>query len=224
MDGTGRMFAPLIDAFKNKHIARVVNYPSHEAIGYEELVMQAFGAIPNEGEYFLLGESFSGPIAVRLAAQADDRLRGVILCCSFITAPVKLVPGLRPLISRLPVSLIPNRVIEYVLFGRFRTTHLSKLYRTAISDVADRTLARRMRAVNEIDVSKEFSNLRMPLLYLRATEDKLVARKAPQEMTRLNKQLVIVDIRGPHCLLQAAPQEAGKQLMNFMNTHGSDSA
>ena len=94
MDGTGDMFRPLLDAFGGTLSSVVVSYPSTEPLRYSELVALARESLPTNGPYVLLGESFSGPIAVTLAAEHPDGLTGLILCASFVSNPI---PWLRPL-------------------------------------------------------------------------------------------------------------------------------
>jgi hypothetical protein len=68
MDGTGTLFEPFVAALGHEFAVKVVDYPRAEPLGYEQLELFATAALPSEGPLILLGESFSGPIAVALAA------------------------------------------------------------------------------------------------------------------------------------------------------------
>jgi pimeloyl-ACP methyl ester carboxylesterase len=79
MDGTGHLFEPFIAALGGEFNVKVVRYPAAEPLGYAELEGIARAALPLEGPCVLLGESFSGPIAISLAASAPERLQGAHL-------------------------------------------------------------------------------------------------------------------------------------------------
>ena len=84
MDGTGRLFAPFLEAIGPAVDVQVVRYPGNGSSGYEGLVELARAALPTDGDFFILGESFSGPVAISLAAAHPPGLMGLILCCTFV--------------------------------------------------------------------------------------------------------------------------------------------
>ena len=57
-------------------------------MGYDELEVLVRAALPTGQRYFLLGESFSGPLAIRIAANPPAGLAGVILCGTFAKNPL----------------------------------------------------------------------------------------------------------------------------------------
>jgi pimeloyl-ACP methyl ester carboxylesterase len=85
MDGTGELFAPLLHALGNSIESSVLRYPTAEPLGYSELLSRVRVELPKSDSFVLLGESFSGPLALMVAAEAPTGLRGVILCASFAT-------------------------------------------------------------------------------------------------------------------------------------------
>src|SRR5438105_3993436 len=87
MDGTGELFAPFVAALGREFNVKVVAYPTAAPLGYDELESVARAALPAEGPYVILGESFSGPIAISLAASGSPGLKGLVLCCSFVSNP-----------------------------------------------------------------------------------------------------------------------------------------
>ena len=73
LDGTGKLFAELVKSLDPGVSAIVVAYPRDQPMGYEELdtlVMSVLNKLPPDQRYVLLGESFSGPLAIRIAARA----------------------------------------------------------------------------------------------------------------------------------------------------------
>jgi len=92
MDGTGQLFAPFLDALGDSMESCVLRYPTDEPLGYSELLPRIRTELPQSGSFVLLGESFSGPLTVMLAAEEPAGLRGVILCASFATNPIRWIP------------------------------------------------------------------------------------------------------------------------------------
>ncbi|UUZ51553.1 alpha/beta hydrolase [Massilia sp. B-10] len=52
--------------------------------------------LPPAEPYFLLGESFSGPVAIALAAERPPMLLGLILSCTFARNPLPISTGAQP--------------------------------------------------------------------------------------------------------------------------------
>lgn len=92
LDGTGRLFAPLIKALAVHGIAaRVIGYPAHESLGYAELERRVRAQLPDARSFVLLAESFSGPIALRIGAAPPDTMKGLILSTTFAARPTSLL-------------------------------------------------------------------------------------------------------------------------------------
>jgi len=82
LDGTGELFAPFVGALTGID-TRVIAYPADRAMDYPEHEGFVRDKLPRDEDYFLLAESFSGPIGISIAATAPPRLRGLILCGTF---------------------------------------------------------------------------------------------------------------------------------------------
>jgi len=58
----------------------------------------------------------------------------------------------------------------------------------------------------------------VPVLYLRATEDRLVPRRCADAIAETVARTRIVDIEAPHTLLQVAPAAAAAAVTAFVDT------
>jgi pimeloyl-ACP methyl ester carboxylesterase len=221
LDGTGQMFEPFIAALGDEFDIKVVAFPASQSLGYAELEVIAREALPKEGPYVILGESFSGPIAISLAASASTQLVGLILCCTFVRNPRPIFTHFGPLVDLLPFKLVPLPVIAQFLFGRFSTDSLRKLLSLTLAQVSLSVLRRRLKEVIVVDVSAKLKTVSAPLLYLRAKHDCLVPADTSTIITRLNLHAQVVEIDGPHCLLQAAPTEAAQIVAAFLRERQS---
>jgi pimeloyl-ACP methyl ester carboxylesterase len=215
MDGTGLMFAPFIAALGPDVDCRVVAYPTDRPLDYAEHEAIAREALPSETPYVILGESFSGPIAIRIATSAPDNLRGLVLCCSFARSPQPLLACLRPLTHVLKSGALPMWALNLLLLGRFSTAPLRAALSTTVHMVSAATMMSRLRSVIDVDASTELSAIDVPCMYLRATEDRLVPEAAARLIQKLRPGLQVVDVVAPHGLLQTVPEVAAKLVMDF---------
>lgn len=216
MDGTGELLAPFVAALGREFEITVVTYPTAEPLDYAQLESVAHAALPAEGSYVVLGESFSGPIAVSLAASASPQFKGLVLCSTFVRNPRPVLSVLRSLIAVLPVAWAPVAVLSHMVLGRFSTPALRAALTRALAHVSSSAIRARLQAVLSVDVSAKFSEVTVPVLYLRASRDRLVPRSASMLMSALNSNTRVVDVEGPHFLLQVAPAEAARFVGAFV--------
>src|SRR5512147_2728475 len=67
LDGTGELFAAFVAALR-EHEVRIITYPHDRALGYPALEEFVREKLPRDQDYFLLAESFSGPVGISIAA------------------------------------------------------------------------------------------------------------------------------------------------------------
>jgi pimeloyl-ACP methyl ester carboxylesterase len=216
LDGSGEQFAPLVATLGSDLSATVVRYPNAGAVDFPAHEAAAQSALPTDRPYVLLGESFSGPMAIRIAAAAPAGLVGLILCASFARFPRPALRFLRPLGGLISTAMLPAWLIaSFVLGGSARRPLRSLLART-VHDVSPRALRSRVLSVFDVDARRELALVTVPVLYLRAIRDRLVPASASREVVAIARQTVVVDIDAPHFLLQAAPVEAAEAIRRFM--------
>jgi pimeloyl-ACP methyl ester carboxylesterase len=216
MDGTGALFKPLISALGDKFTIRLVRYPD-QALGYAALATVARRALPAKGPFLILAESFSGPIAVALAAANPPGLRGVILSSSFVRNPRPTCGVLRPLVNLLRIKSIPFSILNHLLLGLHSTAPLRSALRAAFGEIAAHTCRSRIRAVLSVDVSAKLGQVKVPLLYLLAAEDRLVPESASKAMLQVRPDMQVISISAPHLLLQVAPRTAANVIQVFVH-------
>jgi pimeloyl-ACP methyl ester carboxylesterase len=163
MDGTGQLFKPFVEALEGKFHVCVVRYPAAEALGYEELQAIARSQLPSNGSFIILGESFSGPIAISLAAAQPQGLVGLVLCSSFARNPLPALKFLSPFASALPVKQLPPAIVSYLLLGNFATPALRSALGSALAQVSASAFRARLKAVLSIDVIAKLKTLKVPV-------------------------------------------------------------
>ncbi|WP_188564808.1 alpha/beta fold hydrolase [Undibacterium terreum] len=218
MDGTGSLFAPFISALGNDFNCVTVRYPTTEGLGYQELEEIARQSLPRDGNFIILGESFSGPIAVSLASANPKGLVGLILCSTFIRNPRPRLSRFSILSDFLPIKLVPAFIYSYFLLGRATTPLLESSIAAAVGQVSGKAFRARLRAVLEVDVSAQMKSVRVPTLYLQALQDRLVPAEAGSYITSVSPEAQVISIDAPHFLLQVASDKAANIVKNFASS------
>jgi len=210
LDGTGELFTPFIAAAPRAVEVRVLALPHDRSLSYHELAEWLCGQLPQRS-VVLLGESFSGPLAV-LAAQRSDRVKGLVLSTTFAESPLPRVFARCPrlLWSRPP----PAFVLKAMLTGG--DARLAAAVRGAIRRAPPATIAGRVAAVLRVDVTSELRALSCPVLYLRARRDRLVRLESASRIQALRPSTELAHIDAPHLLLQANPAAAWSFVAPFL--------
>jgi pimeloyl-ACP methyl ester carboxylesterase len=217
MDGTGELFAPLLHALGDSLQTCVIRYPTDEPLGYSDLLTRVRAELPRSGSFVLLGESFSGPLALMLAAEEPAGLCGVILCASFATSPIRWFPRFaRPLVRAALFSRQPGFVQVKALLGRYDTPELRALLLKANSAVRPSVMAARARAILAVDTLAQFKACKYPMLYMRGERDRVVRMHVVKSLLAQRPSLQVVTLPAPHLVLQAAPQESAQALREFV--------
>ena len=215
MDGTGELFAPLTDILRQIP-TQVVRYPD-VPLDYREHEEFVRAQLPRTGAFVVLGESFSGPIAVSLAAAPPGGMRGYVLCASFIRCPRTLLRVLRPLIGLISVNRVHPLLAQYLLMGGGGSPTLVEAHQAALRGVSNAALAARLHAISRIDVSDRLARVRLPGLFLRATHDCLIPKAAARQFSQIATNARVVDIAGAHMLVQTNPTAAAQALRVFLD-------
>src|SRR5690606_10422567 len=214
LDGSGAQFAPLVQALGRHMPTQVVAY-SKESTSYSENFDQALAVMPDREPYILVAESYSGPIAIKIAAQRPEGLRGLVLCASFAKCPNALLSQLSFLLPAVPPLRVPVGWLAPFVLGRYTTANLLELLETALSTVEPRVLLERLRGVATFDATTEARAIDVPTLYLRASSDRLVPASAGKELSLCISGMTLRDLEGPHFLLQASAEAASEEIRSF---------
>lgn len=218
MDGTGELFAAFASIMEREFDTLIITYPPNIPLSYTALESLVRESLPTDRPFVLLGESFSGPIAISLSARQLPQQVGLVLCSTFARNPRPIFSHLSFLPSALPLSLTPVGWISKVLLGRFSTSALRKELRQAITQVSPSVMRSRLRSVLAVDVSAKLAQVSVPTIYLRAKHDSVVPGTASALVSSMNRDTRIIEIDAPHCLLQVAPEEAAGHIREFLKT------
>jgi pimeloyl-ACP methyl ester carboxylesterase len=216
MDGTGLLFSQFAAALGSGVKPVIIGYPTTQALDYTQLEAYVRERLPTDTPFTLLGESFSGPVAISIAANPPPNLVGLILCCSFSRSPRPPLAALKPFTHLLP-GVRSATLASLFLLGAWSTPDLRKQLAAALAQVSPGVLRARLRAIIDVDTADAMRRVRIPILYLQATHDRTVTEKAGRLVASLAPQTHIERIAGPHMLLQAAPEATAAIVKKFVD-------
>ncbi len=217
MDGTGELFAPFLKELGSSLETCLVRYPASGSQSYAKLESVARASLPHAGPFVIVAESFSGPIGVSLAQSLPSGMVGLVLCCTFVRNPRPGLRWLRPLLGLVPLKFNVLGLRDRILLGRFASPKLRAALTAALSGVSSSTFRARLAAVMAVDVSSKLRILSLPMLYLRASEDRVVPRAVSSFVVSQSSCIREFEVPGPHCLLQATPGESARAITDFVH-------
>ncbi|MBK9516991.1 MAG: alpha/beta hydrolase [Anaeromyxobacter sp.] len=217
IDGSGRLFDPLLAAGPRGFAPRVVPLPADRPRSYDEYLELLLEALPRRGSFGLLAESFSGPLAVRLAAARPRGLTALALVATFLDRPLQpwLAP-FSPLVgpALFAAPLLPA-VVRLLLAGGDAPDAVVAALRAATAAVPAAVLARRAREALVVDVRSLLASTTLPLLYLGPTGDRLLRTDVIDDVLAARPDAETALLDGPHTLLQVRPQACLARLDPF---------
>ena len=91
------------------------------------------------------------------------------------------------------------------------------MFAQALAQVSPHVMRGRMTAVIGVDASSGLSSLSVPVMYLRASQDRGVPASVSEAILAKVPQMKVVELVAPHFLLQAAPKEAAAAVNAFVS-------
>lgn len=217
MHGSTVLFDDFIAAAPAGAEIDVVPLPA-ERLDYPTLATRFASTLHLTAETVLIAESFSGPLAIMLAAR---HLAGaLILCNTFAVHPYTRALGFLPL-ELLARARTPDIIIRHYIVGPNASDNLVNQVRAAITSVPAGIFGFRAHQALRVDVSAQMAQCKLPILYLRGTADHLVRQKSVREIVdAATVPVSVAYLAGPHLLLKTAPHEAWHAINEFLSISG----
>jgi pimeloyl-[acyl-carrier protein] methyl ester esterase len=213
LDGTGLLFRHLIDELAPHIQPVVVSYPGDKKLGYDDLLDLVIEKIPHNTPYVILGESFSGPLALRMAARRPAGLQAVVLCASFISCPYSFVPRwANRIVPGLPFRAAPAFATINGMLGDYYSPYM----RQAMSSVRPDVFAHRVKEVIQVDVARELEGCSYPILYIQAKWDMVVPGGNLTRILNIKPTVQHIQLASTHLVLQSLPKAAADSIGEFI--------
>ncbi len=218
LDGTGDLFDPFVAALDPGVNVDVIRYPTADVHSYQQHIDYVWSRLPVDEAFVILGESFSGPVAISIAARRPGGLAGLVLCCTFVRCPLPVPRFFGYLTNLLPVHFLPDFLMGFLLLQYPLDKGLTDKVKRAVNSVSVRILQQRLRAVVTVDVAAELASVDLPVLNISACNDRLVPVRATSRIESLCRHAQNVRVPGPHALLQCDPRTTAPGVAGFIRS------
>jgi len=215
LDGSGDLFRWFTAALPPGITPAIVSLRGND---YAVLKDEIAPILPRGRRFVLLGESFSGPLALRLAAERPAGLVAVVLVASFAARPLGWISAfagrfVHPSFFRLGSSRL---LLQRFVLGDDPPAALIEATRKRLRSANPESLAARCRAALTIDATDALKQCVVPLLCIAGTLDKLISPRQVAQLRRLRPDLEVSWIEAPHFILQRAPEAAVAAILVFL--------
>ncbi|MBU8974688.1 lysophospholipase [Lysobacter sp. MMG2] len=216
MDGTGSLLSDFVQSLGRHFDVQVVAYPPDEPLGYRQLHEFVRARLP-AGEFVLIAESFSGPIALSLAREASAGMKALVLCASFARVDLPGKAWLSRCASFVPFRSPPVSMLSILLWGRWRTRERVDALRLALSHVHSDVI--RVRAIEalSVDATRDNATVAVPTLCLQASQDRLIGQSAAKVLAGIVPGMQVHRFDAPHFLLQIRAEECAQVVATFVS-------
>ncbi|MGJ4931070.1 alpha/beta fold hydrolase [Bradyrhizobium sp. HKCCYLS2038] len=213
MDGTGELLKPLAERLSAHRPVCIMAYPIDRHLDYVELTDFVGERLPGD-RFVILGESFSGPIAVAIAATNPDAA-GLILASSFVRHP--LPQWMSALTWLLDVRWMPSTVIAAALMGSGATPELARTLRCVLRELPPSLLRARARDALRIDERLRLGETTCAMLCLHGSADRLIGRDEINDIVAARPDCELHRLDAPHMLLATLADAAAAIIDDFCN-------
>lgn len=208
LDGSAELFGEFVRRRPSAEV-HLVPYPFDPTWRIDDYVAHADMAARAVGPCTVIAESFSGPIALRLARRCEC-VAGVVWVASFLGCP-------NPLLKSVPIGAVGTRLRRWatstalvrLMCLDFTVTpacvrDVQRVVRTLPIEV----LRSRLRLLRDLGAHEMADELDQPWLALTAGRDRLVVSNSfPRRSAG-----TITSVDGPHFLLQARPEACWQEI------------
>ena len=229
MDGTGRLLGDFCAAILNRESdsntpifdATILSLPTDLPNTYDDLTThfseKLFRPFASE-KYVIIAESFSGPLAVKLATANQGRLAALVLVATFLKCPAPSIARVLPwsLMFRFPP---PEFAVKRLMVGHNAPSKTVEMVRETVNGISPSILAQRMRSVLSVDVRREYSQLAIPTFFVEAAHDRMVSRNIQSLLSAQKQDTEFAIVDGHHLLLQTKPDETWEEIQRFLVRH-----
>jgi len=217
MNGTVDFFEDLLRALPPSIDAEAIAHSTSRPQGYAELVDELGPRVARSAPCALLGESFSGPLSILLAARHPESVRALVLVGTFVRSPIPAPPFVR---ARVGPALFRRRppawLVRAALFGDASPAQVAR-FQDCMASIDPAVLARRLQEVMRVDVREAFARLRIPIIYLAGRRDRLVRGWNVAAMQKLQPAMRVVSLDAPHLIAQRRPAESAAAIGEFLS-------
>jgi pimeloyl-ACP methyl ester carboxylesterase len=123
------------------------------------------------------------------------------------------------LAAYLPLKSLPRWVRAPLMWGSASPQRAPAQTERAMAGVSPAVIRHRIATLLAVDESAALGAIRLPTLVLRARRDRVISRAATQWILKTLPRALLVEIDGPHLLLQTRPAECAAVVLAFIRAN-----
>ena len=219
LDGTGKLFAPIIPILEPHFNLVVMTYPDLDS--FNDYVDHALNQLPPTPGYSLIAESFSGPVAMAVMGQRGDQIGPSVLCATFARSPLATMTRM--------ASYIPSQVFSIGALNEFCLdvyevkeedfSETQPLPLNVTEQLDGSLLKHRIEVMSRIDVSAVLPSINVPVLQLHGIRDRIVSEHDAKMIEDYLPIVKRIDVDTPHLLLQTLPRHCSELIYKFVKAN-----
>lgn len=213
LDGTLALRAPFVAQLSRFHRVQVIAYPDDPTLDYRALDTFVQDRLPFE-RFAVLGESFSGPIAMAVARSRAGQCAALILVSTFARNPWPA--WFTPAAKLLDARLCPEGLLEAVMLGARATPAAVAALHQVTAALPRRVLQSRVQAALTVDARAVLAASRCRVLCLHGRSDWLIPSRCALEITRVRPDAAMVWLDGSHNLLMTHAEDTTWEIRQFL--------
>jgi pimeloyl-ACP methyl ester carboxylesterase len=216
LDGTDVFFRPLLAALPEWIMPMVVQFPTAGGNAYSDLLRLVCSALAETDRCYVLGWSFSGPLALMLAAAEPGKIQGVILASSFVRPPRPIYARLRwgAVVPTIWVIRACRRIPVWL--SQKPTDRLRQDKTETWTRVKASMVAARIRALLNVDARELLKGCPVSILCIAGNDDGIVPQRNVTEIVAVRPSVQVRMIDGQHFALYTNPKAAVAAITEFM--------
>jgi pimeloyl-ACP methyl ester carboxylesterase len=225
LHGTDELFDDLVGQLKLLEVSfqtTLINYPPDPKQSYQELFNWLCSHLvldqeitDNKTKIVIIAESFSTPIALKLADKFPKQVKAIIIGGGFCTSPanpiISLLP-LRPLFMIAP----PRSAVEYFLTGSGSSPELMNKVRSTIKKVSSKNISQRVRSILTLDEEQTPTVSETPVLLFQAENDAVIPWEIQNQLENHLPHAECHWLDSPHLIFQAHPKTCALHIVEFL--------
>ena len=211
MDGTGELLEDLAGRLSPSRPVHIVSYPLDKPLRYDDLTAFATARAPKE-RFAILGESFSGPVAIEIAA-SQPQAAGLILASSFAWHPAPSL--LAPFARLLDLRRMPAWIADAALLGATGTPELRARLHALLKKLPREIVQARAAAALRVDKRNRLREIACPVMCLHGRFDRVTGKRCLRQILLAQPRCQLRRFDAAHMLLETHPVEAARAIDKF---------
>jgi pimeloyl-ACP methyl ester carboxylesterase len=208
------LYAPLQKALGSYGQVTIIRYKDERT--FEDYVESVRALLP-ENNAVLVAESFSGPVALALANRYPARISCLVLSATFAVTPFR---ELTRIAAYVPTQFFrPNplqaQIVKTYCLPPDPEAELYALVMQVTRSLNPSVFKSRLAVLSRVDVRELLPKITMPVLYLKALEDKVVPEELSNMLVAGLPNVEVHEIRTTHMLFQTCPDESAQMIRQF---------